>query len=278
MNKWFCLLLVILTLCLGGCKKEKEEIPENITFQSQVLMDTEQLYLAVTDIRETTAEGCVMDLEIRNQTDSNLLFSMGKAAVNGCMCNPYFDESIAAGQTLTAQAVFDADTLAGYGITKTTVIEFHVSVRDEDSTEECLIEETFTLYPRGKAHKHYQTRKPQKTDRVLMDNDTCSIILTAVHDDSFWGYDLGIYLVNKTDRTLLFTADEAFLNQVACDPYWTTTVLPGKCSNTTMYWFDHDLEDAGITQVNEISMLVNVSDLADWIKPILSETVTIDMK
>lgn len=276
MNRILCLLLAIgLLLSLCACSQEKDtEIPEDITFKSQTLLDTEQCRFAVTQIQETSLDGCIMTIEVENRTDMALTIAVEQASVNGCMCNPYFSNYVEAGQTVTEQVVFSREHLDGYGITAVTQIEFIFTAYDEDTYEAIYIEEPCTLYPRGKDAAHYEKRKSKDTDIVLMDNEKCTVIVTGHDAQSFWGYDVYVYIQNKTDEALMFTTQEAALNDVVCDPFWTTTVSPGKCSNSTMYWFDNDLADAGITDVESITMILSVSELSNWFDPIITETIT----
>lgn len=277
MKRIFCLLLVLLiSFSLWGCAtEEKASIPENITFKGETLLDNEQCRITATSVTESDPEGCVVTLEMENRTDLALVAEINTASVDGCMINPGVSEPISPKETITTQVSFPKTDLDGYGITATTQIEMNFNIYDEDTFEEVSINEDFVLYPRGKEAARTQKRKAQKTDIVLMDNEQCKIIVTEKHPDSFWGYDLSVYILNKTDKTLMFTTQEAFLNDVACDPFWTHTIPAGRCSNTTMYWFENNLKSAGIDKVEEITLLLSVADLANWQKTIATETVTI---
>lgn len=272
MKKLFALLLsALLLLSLGACSSE----PDTTQFQGQTLLDTDQCRFHVASISEYDPTGCVLELELENRSDADLLFSISNASVNGCMIDPQLSESVGAGQTLQSQMTFGLQQLEEYGIDAVTEIQFTLSIYDEQSYEETFMEETFTLYPHGEKAVTYQEREAQESDIVLMDNEYCSVIVTDKDPDSFWGYDLYVYLLNKTDKTLMFSAENVSVNGTACDPYWAATVAPGKCSNTVVYWFDTTLEDAGITQVRDITMTLSMMDLDSWPDGTLStETVT----
>ena len=280
MKRIFCILLTALTLLsLWGCSAEGEEkkvaIPENITFTAETLLDNEQLRVTAVSVTESDPEGCVVTLEMENRTELALVAEINSASVDGCMFNPGLSEPISPKEVITTQVTFPKTDLDGYGITASTQIEINCYVYDEDTFEEVSINEDFVLYPRGKQVARYQTRKDKDTDVVLMDNEYCKIILTATNPDSFWGYDQSVFVLNKTDKALVFTTQEAFLNEVACDPFWTHTIPAGKCSNTTMYWFENNLKSAGIEQVNEITLLLSVVNLSNWQDAIATEAVTI---
>ena len=276
MKRFSCLILAMLTiLSLWGCSaEEKAPVPKNITFQRETLLDSDQCRITATSVTESDPEGCVVTFEMENRTDLALVAEINTASVDGCMINPGVSEPIYPKETITTQVSFPKTELDGYGITATTQIEMNFNIYDEDTFEEVSINQDVILYPRGKAAARTQTRKDLETDIVLMNNEQCKIIVTEKHADSFWGYDLSVYIVNKTDKTLMFTTQEAFLNGVACDPFWTHTIPAGKCSNTTMYWFDNNMAAAGIEQVDEISLILSVADQSDWYNPSVVETVT----
>ena len=78
--------------------------------------------------------------------------------------------------------------------------------------------------------------------------------------DSIWGYCANIYLVNKTDVTVMFTVDNTSVNGFMIDPFWARSVLPGKCTFSTISWYTSDLESNGITTVEEIEFTLRAYD------------------
>ena len=64
----------------------------------QVLVDREDLYFAIRDVKDDSALGYTWQVYVENRTDKNLMFSFERVAVNGVMCDPYWAEVIAAGK------------------------------------------------------------------------------------------------------------------------------------------------------------------------------------
>ena len=124
--------------------------------------------------------------------------------------------------------------------------------------------ETVHVYPKGEEEAQFFQRPAQDTDTVLVDNDDISVIVTGYEPDSLWGYAVKLFLVNKTDRTLVFTADNTSVNGFMLDPYYGHELKPGKCCFDEMTWFDSDLEDNGIETVEDIEFSLRVYDSDDW--------------
>ena len=256
------LLAALLLLSMSACSKS--EPSKGGLQESNTLVDTDQYRFHVASVSEFDSSGCVLALELENRTETALLFSATNASVNGCMIDPQFSESVSGGEATESRMIFDLQQLADYGIEQVTEIAFNLCIYDEYNYEEPLLDQLFTLYPHGKEAVSYQTREKQSTDIVLLDDENCSIIVTGYDPDSFWGYDLYVYLLNKTDSTLLFSAKDVSVNGTPCDPYWSATVAPGKCSNTVVYWFDNTLADAGIDQIEKILMTLTATDVKSW--------------
>ena len=100
--------------------------------------------------------------------------------------------------------------------------------------------------------------------KTLINNNDCTVKITGVDPNGFYGYTLDVYLENKTNTTLMFAVDDVSVNGYMCDPYFAETVAAGKKSNTEISWFESDFEDSGITTVNTIEFTLKVYDDDNW--------------
>ena len=62
-------------------------------------------------------------------------------------------------------------------------------------------------------------REAQATDNVIIDNDYVTVIVTGYEDDEIWGYTANLFLLNKTDKTVMFSVDDASVNGFMADPF-----------------------------------------------------------
>ncbi len=100
---------------------------------------------------------------------------------------------------------------------------------------------------------------------TVVDNDSCAIIITELDEDNMWGYSLVVSLENKTsDKTLMFSVDEASINNVSSDPVFASEVASGKKSNETVSFSDSDFEEYGVGDVTDIMLSFRVYDSDDW--------------
>ena len=119
---------------------------------------------------------------------------------------------------------------------------------DDDYTEAPLMHEPFTVYPLAKASSADTAsgdgtsadrapageapegastagevpadaatpfvREPAESDLILVDNADCQIVVTGFDPDNSWGYAVKLYLRNKTDQDLIFSADNTSVNGI----------------------------------------------------------------
>ena len=172
---------------------------------------------------------------------------------------------------------FLRENLERNGITEVTDISFTLAVYDgTDLLADYLVDDVFTVYPQGEAAYRTYDRLPQPTDRVLFDNDDCAMTVTGFDTESIWGYTLDVYLENRTDDPLMFSASDVAINGFMCDPYWAVEVAPGKKCNTQITWSESDLTENGISQVETILLPIRVYDSEDWLAgDILEEAFTL---
>lgn len=86
-----------------------------------------------------------------------------------------------------------------------------------------------------------------------------------------------MYLVNKTDKVLMFSVNDVSVNGFMCDPFWASEVPVNAREYTSMSWFSSSFEENGITDVKEIELTFRVYDSNDWFaKDVYKETVILN--
>lgn len=246
-----------------------ETTAELTAFDSFIAIDNEFCTVTITALEPDAMWGYTVKAELENKSaDTTYMFSVDSAAVNGVMSDPFFASEVAAGKKANVDISFDSAALAEYGIADITDIELSFRVYDSNDWEAAAVaEETFHIYPFGEENVTVFTRPIQDTDTVLMDNEYVTVLVTGYEIDPLWGYTANLFILNKTDVTLMVSVDEASVNGFMADPFYATSVIPGKCSFSSMSWSESTLEDNGITEVSEIAFVLRVYDYDDWSAP-----------
>ncbi len=242
---------------------------------SQVLVDREDLYFAIRDVKEDSVLGYSWQVYVENRTAKNLMFSFEKVAVNGVMCDPYWAEVIAAGKKGNCEIIWLQDSLTQRQIADIRKVEFTLNIyNDDDYTEAPLMHDPFTVYPTGHDTSSFtpDRRTPAASDHVLVDNDDCTVTVTSFDPGNSWGYVMHLYIVNKTDQDLVFSAQNMSLNDTACDAYWAEIVTAGNAAYSAVLWDKGLLAENAITEVREITFPLCVFSDQNIAEPLVDET------
>ncbi len=242
---------------------------------SQVLVDREDLYFAIRDVKEDSVLGYSWQVYVENRTAKNLMFSFEKVAVNGVMCDPYWAEVIAAGKKGNCEIIWLQDSLTQRQIADIRKVEFTLNIyNDDDYTEAPLMHDPFTVYPTGHDTSSFtpDRRTPAASDHVLVDNDDCTVTVTSFDPGNSWGYVMHLYIVNKTDQDLVFSAQNMSLNDTACDAYWAEIVTAGNAAYSAVLWDKGLLAENAITEVREIAFPLCVFSDQNIAEPLVDET------
>ena len=103
-------------------------------------------------------------------------------------------------------------------------------------------------------------RETKDSDNVIIDNEYVKVIVTGYDEDNMWGYTANLFLINKTDKTVMFSVKETSVNGYMADPLYATSVIAGKCAFSSMSWSDSALEENNITEIEEIELLFRAYD------------------
>lgn len=261
-------------------EQEKEQTAKeaDADFQ-QVLVDDENVKVEITGVEHSGLWGYTWDLSIENKTeDTNLMVAMENVSVNGVMSDPLFATEVAAGKKANTSVSWSDEEFETNNIEEVTAVEFELHVYDyDDWMADAYVDEQMTVYPMGEDAAESVSRESSEEDMILFDNDQCSMVIKSVNPDGDWGYTLNVYMENKTDMNLMFSVNDASINDIMCDPFWATTIAAGKSGHSEIYWFSDTLEENGITDVTTIDLPITVYDEDDIMTDrIVDETFTID--
>ena len=260
-------------------EQEEEAAPiQQPDFPETVIVDDENCTVKITGIDANNMWGYTLKVFLENKTDLNLMYSVDKVSVNGYMCDPFWAATVNAGMKANEEISFTADAFEKNGITDVTDITFNLRVyNDDDWAADALVDDMYVIYPLGEEAVREYPREAQPNDEVLFDTEDCTMIVTGYNPDGLWGYTMNVFLVNKTDKNLMFSVNEASVNGFMCDPFWAHEVAAGKMSYAEISWQEADFEANGITEVESLTLPIQVQDNDDWmVDPLVDETFEIN--
>lgn len=92
----------------------------------------------------------------------------------------------------------------------------------------------------------------QKTEEanpvVILDNEDVTFTIKSVEGNA-----ISIFCENKTDKTVLFTWEDASINGYMIDVMFSEKLLPGTKANSTGYIYEGGLTENGIKEIESIT-------------------------
>ncbi len=272
------ILILSLVSCGGAPDDGGSKGNSDVTFTEVVAVDNAECSIKITGIDPDSMWGYTLNAQLENKSaDKTYTFAVDSATINGVVCDPLFATDVAAGKKSNEEINFFVDDLEANGITEFTDIELTFSVYDaNDWGADDVANTTVNVYPYGEDKATKYVREAQSSDNVLVDNEYVTVISTGYGHDEILGYTANLFLVNKTDKNLMFSADEVSVNGYMLDPLYAELIPGDKCSFSFMSWFDDELEDNSISEVEEIEFLLSVYDDDDWSSDdLVSEKITL---
>lgn len=237
---------------------------DGMTFSGATLVDNEICTVKINSIKIDNFWGLKLNVEIVNNTsDKELDLSIDNVSVDGVMNTTYFSKSVLPGKTLREDLTISESIYNQIGLNKYTDIEMKVKVLDyNDYWSPPLFEEYCHVYPFGEENACVFTRSPQASDLVLFDNDEVSFAVTEINENGPWdSYSIMCAIANKSsDVPYAFTINDASINNLKSDPYFTTSVGPGKITFKEIAYEKSTFAKYGIKEVTDIQLIMTVSD------------------
>lgn len=260
--------------------EDEKEITDakDIIFEEIVVVDNDACTIKITGIEEDNIWGYSLKAFFENKTaDQTLMFSVTSAAINDVMADPFFASEVAPSKKSNETISFMGDDFNSNDIGEFTDILLNFRVYDsEDWMADPVAECSTHIYPYGEDQAVSYNRETIEGDTILVDTDDVTVILTDCDPDTMWGYAANLYIVNKTDTTIMVSADNVSVNGFMIDPFYGDSVDSGKRAFSAMSWYTSDLEDNGITEVESIELTLRVYDENDWSRSdFVNEVITI---
>ena len=264
-----------------------EELPQNeteitepasseatVSFEEIIVVDNAECTIKVTGIDKDNMWGYTLKVFLENKSaDKTFMYSIISAAVNGVDSDPMFATEVAAGKKSNEEITFMSDDLDIAGIDDFTDIELNFRVYDtNDWATEDVAQASIHVYPYGEENAVRFTRTGQAEDIVLVDNEYATVIVTGCEWDDIWGYSVCLFIDNKSNSSIMVTADEVSVNGYMVDPFYADSISAGNCGFSSISWFEDDLAENGITDIENIEFILRGYDENNWMADDLFNT------
>lgn len=255
--------------------EEEEKESSEIAFEPFTI-EADCCSVTFKEITEDAIMGYCIKVTLENNSDdTTYMFAIDEGYADGLGCNPFFASEVAAGKKSNEEIYMDQEELKRLGADPTQIdLAFRI-YNSDDWTEDAIFDEMVTIYPGGEDKTSVYERKAESTDQILADKNDVSVTLVESKEDSIFGYTLVLYLENNTDKYVMYSVEDVSVNGFMMDPFWATTLHPGKTKYSELFWSETDFEENNIEKVEEITLTLRVYDYDDWLGDgYIEETIT----
>ena len=292
MNKFLVLFLsIILMVSLTACNGETLDINEKIdsvqsennkedrasennevtknneiSFTELVVVDNSECLIKLTEIYFDPEWGCVIKTQLENRSsDKRYSIIALDASIDGIQCETSLGTIIDAGEKVEEEIIFFNDYFEEIEVYDYTDIEMTFDVSDcAYWSDKSLIKETVHVFPFGEENAIKFVRKEQESDKVIIDNEYATVVVTGYDPYNSQGYAINMFWLNKTDKNLIFYIDDdSYVNGYKIGPQYAIDVSAGKCAFSSVYCHGTMFYEYNIVDVEEFKFTLRVSDYDD---------------
>lgn len=267
------LMMVSLTACLddsgdnkditGGGTSNNGGTTNNgnenvaVTIDESVCFEYNGLTVTAKEFVDDSIWGAGVKLYVENNGTGNYTLSTEAVIVNNCMVDAYLSCSVAAGKKANDTIYLSSSDLEAAGINNIGQIEFYFYLFDSSTYETVYKTDCVTI--KTSVYSSMDTT-PDETGHVLYNQGGIKIIGKYVDENTFWGSAVLLYVQNNTGRNITVSCEDMSINGFMVTGYYYANVYSSKYSLDEITIMSSDLEDNGITSIDEIELKFHIYD------------------
>ena len=286
-------LAVLLLISMAACGKEQKRAgkpsqnvvenpqptveqaakPKKATIPETILYNDKNLKITAKSLSSDGIMGPELRLGIENNTDKDLTIQTRSVSVNGYMIDTIMSMDVPSGRRHTDSLILVDTSLEQCGITTIGTIEisFHVFVIETWDTY--VDTQVITL----RTDLAGTVAKPDAhTGQMVYDANDVKIVVNGLDaEDSVLGPGVVLYIENNRKQDITIQARDAAIGGHAVNPIFSCNVTAGNRAVDSVTFLSSELEEYGITNIEELSLSFVIFDMDDYHDIAKSDMLTI---
>lgn len=234
---------------------------EKVTVDEAVLVDEAGIKITAKSLENDNFFGPELKLLIENNSGKDLTFQCRDASVNGCMVDTTMSVEVVNGKKANDGISFMQSDLESYKIDKIADMEFSFYIYDSD-WETYL--DTDVIRIETSVADTYEYKYDDSGDIAYSGNGIKIIIKGLSEDDSIFGPSVVVYIENTSDKNVTVQARDVSINGFMVNAMFSCEITAGKRAIDTITFMSNELEDNGITSIEDVELSFHVFDSDDW--------------
>ncbi|MDD6202620.1 MAG: hypothetical protein PUB13_06730 [Lachnospiraceae bacterium] len=261
----------------AGESSESQETTENsksstdITIDEQILIDQNDIVITATEYVSDSIWGDGIKLLVVNNSTQNITIGCTALIVNDYMISDLFATEVAAGKKANDTIYLSSSGLKAAGIDTVGQVEIYFHIYDSDSMDKIFDSDCVTIQTSEYAN---MDTTPNDAGTELYNEGGIRIVGKAVDENSFWGTAILLYCENTSGKNVGISVDDMSINGFMMNPIFSTTVYDGKKAIDDITIFSSDLEENGITAIEEVELKFHIYDADSYSTITDSDAIT----
>ena len=239
----------------GNSGTDNAVTKEKVTIEEQVLLTWNDLTITAKEYVSDAIWGEGIKILIENNGDKDLGISCNAAIVNNYMITDLFSATVAAGKKSNETIYLMSSDLEAAGIENVGQIELYFHIYDGDSYQTLLDADVVTI--KTSVYDNMDTT-PNDMGTELYNNNGIKIVGKYIEEDTFWGTAVLLYIENTTGENVTISCEDMSINGFMVSPAFYSNVYSGKMAMDTITIFQSDLDENGITSVEDIEVKFHI--------------------
>lgn len=277
MRKTISLMMALLLLSLTACGGADGDLLQpntngeaagngiqsaKVTVEQVVLLEQDGIKIQAKELRSDGFMGAELKVLIENDTDKDLTIQCRNSSVNGYMVETMFSPEVAAGKKANDAITFLSSDLELCGIETIADMAFSFHVFTTDGWDTVLDSQQVQL--KTSAADSYSYTYDHPGTQVYEGSGIKLIAKGLNKEDSILGPGLVMYIHNAGDQAVTIQARDTSVNGFMIETVFSQEVMPGKHAVSAVTFMESDLEENGITQIQDLELSFHIFDTATW--------------
>lgn len=247
-----------------GQQEEQVEEPEetDATISETVLVDEAGIKITAKSLEVDEVFGPEIKLLIENNSGKDLTFQCRNASVNGYMVETMMSVDVVNGKKANDSLTFMQSDFEACGIEAIADMEIAFHIFDMADWETYL--DTDAIQIRTSIADTFEYTYDDNGDLAYEGNGIKIVIKGLAEDDSIFGPSIVTYIENTGDKDVTVQTRDVSVNGFMVEAVFSCDVVAGKRAVDTITFMESDLEENGITTIENVELSFHVFDFDDW--------------
>ena len=289
------IMLLVFSLLIVGCDVDSPVLPshtpitskgpeetikpspiEEILVDEELVFDDEDIKIWVKSFDDNGIFGPSLELLIENNREEDIMVQVRGTTVNDVVVNTIFSVNVSAGKEASKDITLMQSSLDKAGIELVKDIELRLVISDGDNWATILatdpIKISTSVDPSFK-------QEYDDSGQLILDQDGIRIIVRGIdNEDTLWGASVELFIENNQDQGIRVQAKDVSVNGFAIDSLLSSEIPASKKAYAEISFAEADLKEHDIKTIEEIEMVLHISEIESWDSLLISDPITVSFK